>query len=105
MPETACLHIQAHESGPVRVVDLSGGPVRIGRAAYCDVRIADPELADEECRLRPRGGTWQLVPIAGRESVQLDGRPVAGPSTLAFGATFDIGSHRLTLQPSATSSP
>ena len=79
MPESACLHIQANESDPVRVVDLRGGPVRIGRAASCDVRLADADLADEECRLRRRGGAWQLVPTAAGGSDPDRRPPVAGP--------------------------
>src|SRR6266446_2923841 len=57
MPETACLHIQARDSDPIRVVELAGVSVRIGRASYCEVRLPAPELADEECCLRRRGAT------------------------------------------------
>jgi len=103
MPESTCLHIQARESDPVRVVDLPGNSVRVGRAAYCDVRLADPDLADEECRLRRRGGAWQLVPVAPGGAVRLDGRPVEGPTAVLIGATFAVGAHTLTLRLSSTS--
>ena len=39
MPESTCLHIQDHESGPIRVVDIPWISVRIGRAAFCEVRL------------------------------------------------------------------
>ena len=39
MPESTCLHIQDHETGPIRVVDIPWISVRIGRAAYCEVRL------------------------------------------------------------------
>ena len=41
MPESTCLHIQDRESGPIRVVELPWISVRIGRAAYCEVRLPD----------------------------------------------------------------
>ena len=79
MPETACLHIQARDSDPIRVVELPGTSVRIGRASYCEVRLAEPELAEEECRLKRRGGSWQLVPARASNFVWIDGRSgVAG---------------------------
>ena len=55
MPESTCLHIQDHESGPIRVVDIPWISVRIGRAAFCEVRLTADDLADEACRLYRRG--------------------------------------------------
>ncbi|MFO0910192.1 MAG: hypothetical protein U0794_17925 [Isosphaeraceae bacterium] len=97
MPEPASLHIQSQESDTVRVVDLHGGSIRIGRAVFCDVRIADPDLADEECRLLRRGGAWQLVPARGRTSVTWGSKPLTQPCALRFGESFDVGPLRLTL--------
>ncbi len=106
MPETACLHIQAQESDPVRVVDLPGSSARIGRAAYCDVRLADPDLADEECRLRRRGSTWRIVPVApDGGALRLDGHRVDRPTELPYDTTFYVGSFGFTLRTSSTASP
>src|SRR5208337_4220607 len=58
MPESICLHIQDRESGPIRVVEIPWISVRIGCAAYCEVRLADLALAEEACRLQRRGRTW-----------------------------------------------
>ena len=88
MPDTACLHIQARDSDPIRVVELTGTPVRIGRASYCEVRLAEPDLADEECRLRRRGGTWQLVPSRPAAFVWIDGRSVEEACPLSFDVPF-----------------
>src|SRR5262249_36012191 len=104
MPGPACLHIQARDEDPVRVVDLPGHTVRIGRAAACDVRLADPDLADEECRLRRRGATWQLHPAPAVRAVWLNDRPVRHPLPLPFGVSFRVGSHRLTLHPAGPAS-
>src|SRR5271166_3686000 len=54
MPESTCLHIQGRESGPIRVVELPWISVRIGRAAYCEVQLAEYDLADEACHLQHR---------------------------------------------------
>ena len=67
MPESTCLHIQDRESGPIRVVDIPWISVRIGRAAFCEVRLTADDLADEACRLYRRGRSWHLVPVGAQE--------------------------------------
>ncbi|WP_406700365.1 hypothetical protein V5E97_16255 [Singulisphaera sp. Ch08] len=105
MPETACLHIQARDSDPIRVVELPGSSVRIGRASYCEVRLTEPDLADEECRLRRRGGIWQLVPSRAAGFVWIDGRSVEAACPLPFDVPFRVGEHWLTLRPTGVASP
>ena len=48
-------------AGAVRHVALGDGPVRIGSAPECEVRVADPEIAPLHARLEPKGGGWVLV--------------------------------------------
>ena len=98
MPETACLHIQTRESDPVRVVELPGASIRIGRASYCDVRLSEPEVADEECLLRRRGETWHLFPKGPPGSMRIDGELVERPRPLPFGVSLQVGAHSLTLR-------
>ena len=105
MPDTACLHIQARDTDPVRVVALPGASVRIGRASYCEVRLAEPELAEEECRLRRRGKSWQLVPTRRDGSVRLDGKSIEQPCPIAFDVPFRVGEHWLTLRPTGSAAP
>ena len=69
MPESTCLHIQDRESGPIRVVEIPWISVRIGRAAYCEVRLPEHDLAEEVCRLYRRGRTWHLVPATTRSPI------------------------------------
>jgi hypothetical protein len=76
MPESTCLHIQDQESGPIRVVDIPWISVRIGRAAFCEVRLTADDLADEACRLYRRGRTWHLVPAGSRAKIVIEGRSV-----------------------------
>ena len=77
MPESTCLHIQDRESGPIRVVEIPWISVRIGRAAYCEVRLTEHDLAEEACRLYRRGRSWHLVPVDDPEP-DLARRPAGG---------------------------
>jgi tetratricopeptide (TPR) repeat protein len=105
MPESTCLHIQGRESGPIRVVELPWISVRIGRAAYCEVQLAEFELADEACRLQRRGRSWHLVPVGARGMVSLDGRPVVTACQLSFDVPFTIGPYCLTLRRDRAAEP
>ena len=62
MTESTCLHIQDHESGPIRVVELPWISVRIGRALHCEVRLTNHDFPEEICRLQRRGRSWRLLP-------------------------------------------
>ncbi len=59
MTKSTCLHIQDHESGPIRVVELPWISVRIGRAAHCEVRLieifVDAFGQDEGLKVRAEG--------------------------------------------------
>jgi len=105
MPESICLHIQDRESGPIRVVEIPWISVRIGCAAYCEVRLADLELAEEACRLQRRGRTWHLVPLGPKGSILVQDRPIEGPYPLPFDVPFRIGSICFTLRQNRSSDP
>lgn len=105
MPETACLHLQTRDTDPVRVIELTGVLVRVGRASFCEVRLQDPELSDEVCHLRRRGASWHLVPTAGPSVISVEGRPVEKPRLLPYGVSFRVGKCWLTLRPSLASPP
>jgi tetratricopeptide (TPR) repeat protein len=105
MPESTCLHIQDHESGPIRVVDIPWISVRIGRAAFCEVRLSSDNLADEACRLYRRGRSWHLVPVGDKGKILVDGRSVTAMCALPFDVTFRVGRHCLTLRQDRTVDP
>jgi tetratricopeptide (TPR) repeat protein len=105
MPESTCLHIQDRESGPIRVVELSGISVRIGRAAHCEVRLTQHELADEICRLQRRGQSWRLLPGSTQSPVFLAGRRLSGSSLLPFDVPFRVGEYCLTLRRDRSAEP
>src|SRR5262249_3595780 len=98
MPESTCLHIQDRESGPIRGVELPWISVRIGRAAYCEVRLPDTQIAEEACRLTRKGRTWNLIPSSVAGLILLEGRPLNGPCPLPFDVPFRLGAYCLTLR-------
>jgi len=105
MPQSACLHIQDSQSGPIRVVEIPWITVRIGRAAYCEVRLPDQGVAAEACRLQRRGGNWFLVPLGSKGAILVHDQAVESPRALPFDAPFSIGSCCLTLRQSRSADP
>ena len=91
MPESTCLHLQDRESAPIHVVEIPWISVRIGRAMYCEVRLADRDVADEACRLQRRGRTWYLVPLGPKGSIRVHDQPIEGPCPLPFDVPFRVG--------------
>ena len=98
MTESTCLHIQDRESGPIRVVELPWISVRIGRATYCEVRLAGPDLPDEVCRLQHRGLTWRLLSVGGDCPVFMNGQRLGGVCVLPFNVPFRAGPYCFTLR-------
>jgi hypothetical protein len=106
MPESTCLHIQDRESGPIRVVELHGISVRIGRAAFCEIHLPDDRLADEACRLTRKGRSWSLIPSScGQGPILFEGRPLSGPCPLPFDVPFRLGPYCLTLRHDVAAEP
>jgi hypothetical protein len=105
MPESTCLHIQDRESGPIRVVELPWISVRIGRAAYCEVRLPDAQVAEEACRLTRRGRTWSLIPSTAQLPILFEGQPLDRPCPLPFDVPFRMGPYCLTLRHDLAAEP
>jgi tetratricopeptide (TPR) repeat protein len=105
MPGSAFLHIQDRESSPIRVVELPWISVRIGRAAYCEVRLTGADLAAEVCRLQRRGQTWSIIPLTRSDQVWLDGRPLKGPHPLPLDVPFRVGDYALVLRKDHSTEP
>ena len=105
MPESTCLHIQDRESSSIRVVEIPWISVRIGRGASCEVRLEDPVVAVQACRLQYRGRGWHLVPLGPKGSITLQGQPVDSPCSLPLDVPFRIGSVWLTLCQTSSADP
>jgi hypothetical protein len=98
MPEAMFLQIHGGDSSTMRMLELPPGPIRVGRGALCEVRLAETELAEVQCILRQRGNTWHYQPVGPSGRVWIDGRPAEDPRTVAQGVPFRVGDHWLTLR-------
>ncbi len=105
MTQSTCLHIQDRESGPIRVVELPGISVRIGRAPHCEIQLTELGRAEEVCRLLRRGRSWQLVPNGKGGPIRLEGRSLSGCCLLPFDVPFFVGSYCLTLRHDTAAEP
>ena len=99
MPEATVLHIRGRETDATRVVELNGPAHRVGRGAQCEVRLADPMLAEVQCLIRLRGETWHVQPVGPAGLVSLGDRPVDHLSPMPPGVSLRVGIYRMTLQP------
>jgi hypothetical protein len=97
MPATTYLQIQGGDTETARVVELTGGSIRIGRGAVCEVRLPEATLAEVQCLIRRRGEGWQVQPIGPSALMSLGGNPFDRLTPLPTGMTLRVGGFRLTL--------
>jgi tetratricopeptide (TPR) repeat protein len=81
------------------MIELTAGPVRIGRGAHCEVRLTDPGLGDVQCMLRRRGSTWHYQPVGPAGQVWIDDHGSDHQRPLPLGVPFRVGEHWLVLRP------
>ena len=105
MPETACLHIQGRDTDPIRVVELPGVSVRIGRRPLLRGPPRRARLGRGGMPAPTSGGTWQLVPMRPLGSVWFDGRSIEQPCPLPYDVPFRVGASWLTLRPTRNAAP
>lgn len=98
MPQPQFLHIQSRARSAARVVALTGGTVRIGRAADCEARLDDPSLAEVEGLLRLQGEHWHIQPLSPRGRITIDGRTVTHLRALAPNVPMRVGDATLVLR-------
>jgi sigma-B regulation protein RsbU (phosphoserine phosphatase) len=92
------LHIVPAEGAPF-VHELRGDSLVIGRAAGCDLALADPFLSRQHSRFFRRGERLFVEDLGSRNGTQVNGRPVHGPTELAPGDAIQISGSILTFVP------
>ncbi len=105
MSKPACLHIQDRAWGPIRVVEIPWLSARIGGTARCEVRLPDPNLTAEVCRLERRLGAWRLVSLGSDVELEVGGKSITGWALIDFDLPFRIGTCVLTLKRDRASLP
>ena len=77
--------------GDLRVIDET--PLSLGRGPGCGLRISDPEVSDEHCRIDRSGGRGFFLEDCGsRNGTLVNGRWVRDPVRLQYGDRIRIGS-------------
>lgn len=94
------LHIVPAEGAPF-VHELRGDSLVIGRAAGCDLALADPFLSRQHSRFFRRGERLFVEDLGSRNGTQVNGRPVHGPTEIGPGDSVQISGSVLTLVPPA----
>ena len=94
------LHIVPAEGAPF-VHELRGDSLVIGRAAGCDLALADPFLSRQHSRFFRRGERLFVEDLGSRNGTQVNGRPVHGPTEVGPGDSVQISGSVLTLVPPA----
>jgi len=92
------LHIVPAEGAPF-VHELRGDSLVIGRAAGCDLALADPFLSRQHSRFFRRGERLFVEDLGSRNGTHVNGRPVHGPTEVAPGDAVQISGSVLTLVP------
>ena len=105
MPESTCLHIQDRESGPIRVVEIPWISVRIGRAAYCEVRLPGTTWPTKPAACSAGGGPGTSCPARPTSPIFLEGRRLNGSCLLPFDVPFRVGPYCLTLRHDRAAEP
>jgi phosphoserine phosphatase RsbU/P len=92
------LHIVPAEGAPF-VHELRGDSLVIGRAAGCDLALADPFLSRQHSRFFRRGERLFVEDLGSRNGTHVNGRPVHGPTEVGPGDAIQISGSVLTLVP------
>jgi transcriptional regulator with GAF, ATPase, and Fis domain len=78
--------------GWIQRVRLAQQPVVFGRAADCDVQLADTRLSRHHCRVGPDGaGGWFVEDLGSQAGTLLDGQKIGGALPLRPGEILNIG--------------
>jgi CheY-like chemotaxis protein len=66
-------------------------PCVVGRGVGCDVRVSDPMVSRQHCRLDWRDGTPVVEDLGSRNGTGVNGEPITGPRPLAEGDLLQLG--------------
>jgi len=89
--------VSSPELGALRVVGQT--PVTIGRGRGCQIRLSDPAVSKEHCRVatRPAGG-YAIEDLGSTNGTLMNGRKLAGAAPLRKGDLIQVGQTVLELR-------
>ena len=83
--------VSSRQFGLLRV--LGEGTLTLGRGRPCRLRLQDPAVSTEHCRVSTRAGKGPVIEDLGSTNGTLvNGRRIAGPLELSYGDKITIGS-------------
>jgi hypothetical protein len=71
-------------------IRLSDAVITIGRAAECEVRLADTSVSRRHAEIRPSGDTWAVVDLGSTNGTKVNGATVTDRK-LKDGDTISVG--------------
>lgn len=74
------------------------GPVQIGRAAACHIKLPDTYASQFHARIFPQDGTWFVEDLGSTNGTFLNQRKVTAPSEVRSGDQVRIGTTTLELK-------
>ncbi len=75
--------------GLARVIDLTS--LTIGRGKTCELRILDPQVSSEHCRIAARQGGYSIEDSGSTNGTFVNGRRIEGAQSLHYGDRITIG--------------
>ncbi|MCB9571900.1 MAG: FHA domain-containing protein [Kofleriaceae bacterium] len=91
------LRIAVSRGAAARAIDVAPGPVRVGRAATCAVRLFDEAVAAEHLVLHLDGAAWQVEPRGGPVRVGAREVAVGARAPLAAGVAVTVAGWTITV--------
>ncbi|KAB2969096.1 MAG: SpoIIE family protein phosphatase [Thermoanaerobaculia bacterium] len=75
---------------PRATQQLEDGSLVVGRGAECGLRLPDPRVSRQHCRLELRADGLWVEDLGSRRGTRLNGRPLDTPTRLADGDALDL---------------
>jgi pSer/pThr/pTyr-binding forkhead associated (FHA) protein len=83
--------VSSPQLGRLRVIGRT--PVTLGRGRSCTLRLTDPTVSAQHCRVAARGdGGYSLEDRGSTNGTMVNGRRIDGPVELRYGDRIRIGS-------------
>ncbi|MFH1707803.1 MAG: FHA domain-containing protein [Planctomycetota bacterium] len=88
--------IVKEENKPTRDFAVDKFPLTIGRSKDNTIRVPNPFLSREHCRIEQVGGTFQIVDLDSKNGLSVNGQP-ARSAAIKNGDVITIGNNTFTL--------
>lgn len=81
--------------GSPKVVDLTGGPIRLGRSSNATVELDDVYVSDQHAEFLPDDDGWRVRDLGSTNGTYLNGAKVTQPTAVSAGDQVRLGKTRV----------